>query len=88
MKINDDYNAIKIIEDKFHHQIRSSIAKEIERKLVKEFKESIHDEIVAAVEKVSFAGIKGMRDMMRLRDEFMVYLKIEGMEEKAIKGDK
>ena len=83
--IDDDYNMIKIINRSLAKDIRESLAEDIEDKMVRELKNRIKPLIKEHVEKINFAEIIKYSDAQNLRDELVVYLKINEDEKQEIK---
>ncbi len=73
---NLEHNAIKMIEKQLEASIKDAIIKEMENKLVDEFRKKAREEIIKAAEIVTLKGVESMTDFLRYRDELVVYLRV------------
>jgi len=72
-----DLNAISLLRIGLEKTIRPLIVEQIMDNMVTEFKEKIRPTIVAEANKVCLKSLEQFRDMMKMRDELRLVIKIE-----------
>jgi hypothetical protein len=77
-----EHNLIKILERDLERSVKEVIERNILTQQMEEFAAKIRPIIKEQVEKISFSGIKNMRDLLNMRDELILHIQWSDEEER------
>lgn len=72
----DKLNAIGMIKRDLERQVKQKILDDIIDEQVKKLKERLKSELVTLLQAVCFESVESFTDMMSLRDEYRVVIKV------------
>lgn len=72
------YNMFKMVELQLEREVKKAVTEEIVKEQMKLFESEIREKIKPIVEKITFIKIANMTEFMKAREEFYVYLSLDG----------
>jgi len=77
MKVDSQNDAIAILRRTLEHDVKAQILADIVEPLVKSFRTEITEIVRERLEPVTFERVDSFRDMLKLRDELDIHIKVE-----------